>query len=176
MSAGWNDIGAWSSLWDVSDKDDSSNATTGDVIMLDTTNSFVRAGEKLVALVGLNDVVLVSTKDATPVGRKDRVQDAKVIATHLKTERRFEWELHREVYRPWSKYDSVDHGDRYHAKRITVKRGAKLGVQMHHLRAEHWGGVSGVVRVTNGDETCLLSENESTYIPIGVLHYRTYLQ
>ena len=170
MDAGWNDIGSWSSLWDVSDKDDSGNALLGDVMLLDTKNSFVRADEKLVALVGLEDVVVVSTKDATLVSHKDRVQDAKFIASQLKEEGRSEWELHREVCRPWGKYDSIDHGERYQVKRITVKPGAKLSVQMHHHRAEHWVVVSGVARVTNGDETFLLGENESTYIPIGVVH------
>lgn len=170
MDAGWNDIGSWSSLWDVSDKDDSGNATAGDVMLLDTTNSFVRADEKLVALVGLNDVVVVSTKDATLVASKDRVQDAKAIASQVKTRGRSEWELHRQVYRPWGNYDSVDSGERYQVKRITVKPGAKLSVQMHHHRSEHWVVVSGVAQVTNGDETFLLGENESTYIPVGVVH------
>lgn len=170
MDAGWNDIGSWSSLWDVSDKDDSGNVATGDVMLLDVKNSFIRADEKLIALVGLDGVVVVSTKDATLVASKDRVQDAKAIASQLKKECRSEWKLHREVYRPWGKYDSVDHGDRYQVKRITVKPEAKLSVQMHHHRAEHWVVVSGVARVTNGDDTFLLGENESTYIPIGVVH------
>ena len=170
MDAGWNDIGSWSSLWDMSNKDESGNATLGDVMLLDTKNSFIRADEKLVALVGLDDVVVISTKDATLVASKDRVQDAKAIASQLKKEGRSEWKLHREVYRPWGKYDSVDHGDRYQVKRITVKPGAKLSVQMHHHRAEHWVVVSGTAKVTNGDKTFLLSENESTYIPIGVVH------
>lgn len=170
MDAGWNDIGSWSSLWDVSDKDDSGNAAMGDVILLDTKNSFIRTDEKLIAVVGLNNVVVISTKDATLVAHKDSVQDAKLIAADLKKGGRSEWELHREVYRPWGKYDSVDHGERYQVKRITVKPGAKLSVQMHHHRTEHWVVVSGVARVTNGDETFLLAENESTYIPIGVVH------
>ncbi|MGB1373694.1 MAG: mannose-1-phosphate guanylyltransferase/mannose-6-phosphate isomerase [Aequoribacter sp.] len=170
MDAGWNDIGSWSSLWDVSDKDNSGNATIGDVILHDTTNSFVRADEKLVALVGLEDIVVVSTKDATLVARTDKVQDAKAVASQLKREGRSEWELHREVYRPWGKYDSIDHGARYQVKRITVNPGAKLSVQMHHHRAEHWIVVSGSAKVTNGDETFILSENESTYIPIGKIH------
>ena len=170
MDAGWNDIGSWLSLWDVSDKDESGNATAGDVRLLDTTNSFVRSDQKLVVLIGLDDVVVVSTKDATLVARKDRVQDAKIIASQLKTEGRSEWELHREVYRPWGKYDSVDQGERYQVKRITVKPGAKLSVQMHHHRAEHWVVVSGVAQVTKGDETFLLGENESTYIAVGVVH------
>lgn len=170
MNAGWNDIGSWSSLWAVSDKDCSGNATEGDVKLLDTTNSLVRSDEKLVALVGLDDVVVISTKDATLVASKDRVQDAKVIASQLKSEARSEWELHREVYRPWGKYDSVDQGERYQVKRITVKPGAKLSVQMHHHRAEHWVVVSGLAKVTNGDKTFVLSENESTYIPAGQIH------
>jgi mannose-1-phosphate guanylyltransferase len=170
MDAGWNDIGSWSSLWDVSDKDESGNATAGDVMLIDTKNSFIRADETLVALVGLDDVVVVSTKDATLVAHKEKVQQAKVIASQLKSEGRSEWELHREVFRPWGKYDSVDHGERYQVKRITVNPGAKLSVQMHHHRAEHWVVVSGSARVTNGEKTFLLSENQSTFIPIGVVH------
>ena len=170
LDAGWNDIGSWSSLWDVSAKDDAGNSTVGDVMLIDTKNSFVWTDEQMVALVGLDDLVVVSTKDATLVAHKDRVQDAKVIASQLKEDGRSEWELHREVHRPWGKYDSVDHGGRYQVKRITVKPGAKLSVQMHHHRAEHWVVVSGSARVTNGDKTFLLSENESTYIPIGVVH------
>ena len=170
MDAGWNDIGSWSSLWDVSDKDEAGNASSGDTVLLNTTNSFVRSDDKLVALVGIDDVVVISTKDATLVAHKDSVQDAKIIASQLKEEGRSEWELHREVYRPWGKYDSVDHGERYQVKRITVKPGARLSVQMHHHRAEHWVVVSGTARVINGDETFLLSENESTFIPVGVVH------
>ena len=170
MDAGWNDIGSWTSLWDVSDKDHSGNVTAGDVKLIDTRNSFIRADERLVALIGLDDVVVVSTKDATLIAHKDRVQEAKAIASQLKSEGRSEWELHREVYRPWGKYDSVDHGDRYQVKRITVKPGAKLSVQMHHHRAEHWVVVSGLAKVTNGDEIFLLTENQSTYIPIGAVH------
>lgn len=170
MDAGWNDIGSWSSLWDMSEKDEAGNAATGDVMLLDTKNSFVRADERLVAVVGLDDVVVVSTKDATLVAHKDSVQNAKLIAAGLKKGGRSEWELHREVYRPWGKYDSVDQGDRYQVKRITVKPKAKLSVQMHHHRAEHWIVVSGTARVTKGDDTFLLTENESTYIPVGVVH------
>ena len=114
--------------------------------------------------------VVVSTKDATLVAHKDSVQDAKLIAAGLKKEGRSEWELHREVFRPWGKYDSIDHGERYQVKRITVKPGAKLSVQMHHHRAEHWVVVSGSAKVTIGEETTLLCENQSTYIPIGAVH------
>ena len=123
MDAGWNDIGSWSSLWDVSDKDEAGNASSGDTVLLNTTNSFVRSDDKLVALVGIDDVVVISTKDATLVAHKDSVQDAKTIVSQLKEEGRSEWELHREVYRPWGKYDSVDHAERYQVKRITVKPG-----------------------------------------------------
>ena len=170
MNAGWNDIGSWSSLWDVSEKDEAGNAVSGDVMLLDSKNSFVRSDDKLVTGIGLHDIVIVSTKDATLVAHKDRVQDAKLIAFKLKTEGRDEWELHREVYRPWGKYDSVDQGDRYQVKRITVNPGAKLSVQKHHHRAEHWVVVSGTALVTNNGDTFSLHENESTYIPIGAIH------
>ena len=170
MDAGWNDIGSWSSLWDVAEKDEDGNATSGDVLTHSTTDSFVRTDGKMVAVLGLNDVVVVSTKDATLVASKDRVQDAKLIASQLKKVGRSEWELHREVHRPWGKYDSVDQGERYQVKRITVKPGAKLSVQLHHHRAEHWVVVSGAARVTNGNKTFMLAQNESTFIPIGAVH------
>jgi mannose-1-phosphate guanylyltransferase len=170
MDACWSDIGSWSSLWDVSDKDHEGNVTHGDVIVHNTKDCYVRTDNKLVAAVGLDDIVIVDTKDALMVAHKDSVQDAKLIAQKLKVYERSEWELHREVYRPWGKYDSIDGGDGYQVKRITVKPGAKLSVQMHHHRAEHWIVVSGTAKVTNGDKTFLLSENESTYIPVGVIH------
>jgi len=170
LDAGWNDIGSWSSLWDISKKDESGNAASGDVKLYDTANCLVRADDKLVALLGLEDVVVVSTEDVTLVAHKDRIQDAKLIAADLEREGRCEWELHREVHRPWGKYDSVDKGARHKVKRITVNPGAKLSVQMHHHRAEHWVVVTGTAKVTKGEETFLLSENESTYIPIGVVH------
>jgi len=170
MDAGWSDIGSWSSLWSISKKDENGNAAVGDVMLHESRNCYVRTDDKLVAAVGVDDLVIVSTKDVLMVAHKDRVQDVKIIAQQLKVDSRSEWELHREVYRPWGKYDSIDIGDRYQVKRITVKAGAKLSVQMHHHRAEHWIVVSGTARVTNGDKTFLLSENESTYIPIGVVH------
>ena len=170
MDGGWNDIGSWSSLWEVSDKDHAGNATLGDVMLVDTGNSFVRTDDKLVAVVGLDNVVVVSTKDATFVASKDHVQKAKCVASRLKNDGRNEWEVHREVYRPWGRYDSVDQGERYQVKRITVNPGGKLSVQMHHHRAEHWVVVSGLALVTNGDETFLLYENQSTYIAVGVVH------
>ena len=170
MDAGWSDIGSWSSLWDISEKDGEGNSTHGDVILQSTRNSYVRSDNKLVAVIGVDDLVVVSTKDALMVAHKDSVQDVKMITESLKIQARSEWQLSREVYRPWGKYDSIDSGERYQAKRITVKPGAKLSVQMHHHRAEHWVVVSGTARVTNGDKTFLLSENESTYIPVGVVH------
>lgn len=170
MDAGWSDIGSWSSLWDISKKDDDGNATHGDVILHNTHNSYVRTDDKLVAAIGLDDLIIVATKDVVMVAHKGSVENVKLITEALKANSRNEWKLHREVYRPWGKYDSIDSGERYQAKRITVKPGAKLSVQMHHHRAEHWIVVSGTARVTNGDKTFLLSENESTYIPVGVVH------
>jgi mannose-1-phosphate guanylyltransferase len=170
MDAGWSDIGSWSSLWDVSEKDSNGNATCGDVMLHESHNSYIRSDGKLVAAIGVDDLVIVSTKDALMVAHKDSVQDVKIIAQDLKAKSRSEWELHREVYRPWGKYDSIDYAERYQVKRITVKPGGKLSVQMHHHRAEHWVIVSGTARVTNGEKTFLLSENESTYIPVGVIH------
>ena len=170
MDAGWSDIGSWSSLWDISKKDENGNSAHGDVLLQNSNNSYIRSDEKLVAVVGIDDLVIVDTKDALMVAHRDSVQDAKIIVQQLKSQSRTEWESHREVYRPWGKYDSVDSGDGYQVKRITVKPGAKLSVQMHHHRAEHWIVVSGTAKVTNGDKTFLLSENESTYIPVGVIH------
>jgi len=170
LDAGWNDIGSWSSLWDISEKDGNGNVTYGDVMLHSSNNSYVRTDGKLVAAIGVDDLVIVSTKDVLMVSHKDSVQDIKFMVDKLKTSSRNEWKLHREVYRPWGKYDLIDTGEHYQAKRITVKPGAKLSVQMHNHRAEHWIVVSGEARVTNGDKTFLLSENESTYIPVGVVH------
>ncbi len=170
MDAGWSDIGSWSSLWDISEKDQNGNAVHGDVMLHKSNNCYVRTDGKLVAAIGVDDLVIVSTKDALVVAHKDSVHNVKVIAEKLKSESRTEWEQHREVYRPWGKYDSIDNGERYQAKRITVKPGAKLSVQMHHHRAEHWVVVSGTAKVTNGEKTFILSENESTYIPVDVIH------
>jgi mannose-1-phosphate guanylyltransferase len=170
MDAGWSDIGSWSSLWDISEKDGNGNSTCGDVMIHESHNSYIRTDGKLVAAIGVDDLVIVATKDVLIVAHKDSVQDVKVVVQQLKSEARTEWEHHREVYRPWGKYDSIDTGDRYQAKRITVKPGAKLSVQMHHHRAEHWVVVSGTAKVTNGDRSFILSENESTYIPLGAIH------
>lgn len=170
LDAGWNDIGSWSSLWDLGEKDDNGNVLNGDTLVTETNNTYVHADERLVATIGVDDLVIVDTKDALMVAHRDKVQGVKQIVNELKTMGRSEFNLHREVYRPWGKYDSIDNGERYQVKRITVKPGAKLSVQMHHHRAEHWIVVSGTAKVTNGDQTILLTENESTYIPVGVIH------
>ncbi|KMT64754.1 mannose-1-phosphate guanylyltransferase/mannose-6-phosphate isomerase [Catenovulum maritimum] len=170
LDAQWNDVGSWSALWDVNSKDEAGNAIKGDTLTHDTHNCLIQGGERLVATVGVEDLVIVDTKDALLVASKDRVQEVKQIVSKLKAEKRSEFEFHREVYRPWGKYDSIDNGDRYQVKRITVKPGAKLSVQMHHHRAEHWIVVSGTAKVTNGDKDILLTENQSTYIPVGVIH------
>lgn len=170
LDAGWSDIGSWSALWEASPKNASDNCEIGDVISLDGSGNYINAGSRLVATVGLEDMVVVETKDVVFVAPKDRVQDVKDIVKRLKEEDRPESKHHREVYRPWGKYDSVDMGDRYQVKRITVNPGAKLSVQKHHHRAEHWVVVSGMAKVTKGEETILLSENQSTYIPLGEIH------
>lgn len=170
MDCGWSDVGSWSALWEVSPKDNNGNAFKGDVISIDTNNSFVYAKDKLVSIIGLEDVAVVETKDAILVSKLSEVQKVKEIVEQLKTEDRSEFKHHREVYRPWGAYDSIDNGARFQVKRITVKPGAKLSVQMHHHRAEHWIVVSGTAKVTNGDKDILLTENQSTYIPVGVIH------
>ncbi|AYM85576.1 mannose-1-phosphate guanylyltransferase/mannose-6-phosphate isomerase [Pseudoalteromonas agarivorans] len=170
LDAGWSDIGSWSALWDIDAKDSNNNAINGDVILHDTQNSLVHSTNRLVTTVGLNNIVIVETKDAILVAEKDKVQDVKHIVKALKSKSRSEASNHREVYRPWGKYDSIDSGGRYQVKRITVKPGAKLSVQMHHHRAEHWIVVSGTAKVTNGEKEILLTENQSTYIPVGVIH------
>ncbi|NLU19019.1 MAG: mannose-1-phosphate guanylyltransferase/mannose-6-phosphate isomerase [Serratia liquefaciens] len=170
LDAGWSDVGSWSALWDISKKNDQGNSIIGDVICQDTVNSYIRAEHKLVATVGLENVIVVETKDAILIANKDRVQDVKAIVTHLKQQKRSEYLQHREVYRPWGKYDSIDEGDRYKVKRVTVKPGERLSLQMHHHRAEHWIIVAGTARVTLGEETSILGENESIYIPLGAVH------
>ncbi|MCL1143249.1 mannose-1-phosphate guanylyltransferase/mannose-6-phosphate isomerase [Shewanella gaetbuli] len=170
MDCGWSDVGSWSALWEIQDKDADGNVFNGDVIGINTQNSYVKASEKLVATIGLDDVVVVETKDAILVAKQSEVQQVKNVVEQLKSQQRSEWQHHREVYRPWGKYDSIDNGGRFQVKRITVKPGAKLSVQMHHHRAEHWIVVSGTAKVTNGDKDILLTENQSTYIPVGVVH------
>jgi mannose-1-phosphate guanylyltransferase len=170
LDAGWSDVGAWSSLWEVTAKDADGNAVRGDVMTYNIQDCLVHSTNKLVATVGLKDVVIVETKDAVLVADKNQVQDVKKIVEQLKAEGRTEHQLHREVYRPWGKYDSIDNGERYQVKRITVKPGAKLSVQMHHHRAEHWIVVSGTATVRRNDEEMLVTENESVYLPVGSVH------
>ncbi|MFT6330198.1 MAG: mannose-1-phosphate guanylyltransferase [Bermanella sp.] len=170
LSAGWSDVGAWSSLWEIGDQDGQGNVSSGDVLSHNTSNSYIRAEHRLVATVGLDNIVVVETNDAVLVAAKDKVQDVKKIVELLKAQGRSEFMQHRHVYRPWGVFDSIDNGERYQVKRITVKPGAKLSVQMHHHRAEHWIVVSGTAKVTNGDKELMLTENQSTYIPVGVVH------
>lgn len=171
MDAGWNDVGAWSSLWDVSDKDQDGNSKNGDVLCIDSYNNYILAETGLVATVGVEDCIIVQTKDAVLVTNKDKAQDVKLLVKQLQKQNRSETLLHREVYRPWGKYDSIDNGKRYQVKRITVKPNEKLSVQMHHHRAEHWIVVSGTAKVSVDGKESLLSENQSVYIPLGAVHF-----
>jgi mannose-1-phosphate guanylyltransferase len=170
LDAGWSDIGSWSALWQIGHRDEQGNVCKGDVLALGTHNSLIHAEHKLVATLGVDDLVVVETKDAVLVAHKDRVQDVKKVVEALKNDGRHEHMNHREVYRPWGIFDSIDNGNRYQVKRITVKPGAKLSVQLHHHRAEHWIVVSGTAMVTNGEDQFLVTENQSTYIPIGQVH------
>jgi mannose-1-phosphate guanylyltransferase len=170
MDAGWSDVGAFAALWEVSPQDANGNVHRGDVLAHDSANNLVFAENALVATVGLHDTVVVQTKDAVFVAPRARASEVKAIVEQLKAAGRTEHQLHREVYRPWGKYDSVDAGGRYQVKRITVKPGAKLSVQMHHHRAEHWIVVSGTANVTLDGVHHLLTENESIYLPLGAVH------
>jgi mannose-1-phosphate guanylyltransferase len=170
LDAGWSDIGSWSALWEAGEKNSEGNLFKGDVLSENTSGSYVHATHRLVTTVGVTNLIIVETKDAVLVAHRDQVQDVKKIVDQLKGCKRQEYTNHREVYRPWGVYDSIDNGERYQVKRITVKPGEKLSVQMHHHRAEHWIVVSGTARVTNGEKNYLVTENQSTYIPIGQIH------
>ncbi|WP_444941382.1 mannose-1-phosphate guanylyltransferase/mannose-6-phosphate isomerase [Microbulbifer sp. ZKSA004] len=170
LKCGWSDVGSWSSLWEALEKDGMGNAAVGDVILEDCSNSLVLGEDHLVAAVGVDNLIIVDTKNATLVAPKDRAQDVKAIVNKLKIAGRDEHELHREVVRPWGKYDSIGNGPRFQVKRITVNPGASLSLQMHHHRAEHWVVVSGTAIVERDEEEIMLSENESVYIPIGAKH------
>ncbi len=170
MDAGWSDVGSWSSLWEISTKNPQGNVHHGDVISHSTENSYIYAESGLVTTVGVKDLIVVQTKDAVLISDRNHVQDVKKIVEELKVSGRYEHYNHREVYRPWGKYDSIDEGERYQVKRITVKPGEGLSLQMHHHRAEHWIVVAGTAKVTLGEEVKLLGENESIYIPLGVTH------
>ena len=170
LDISWSDLGSWSSIWEVMDKDDHANVKLGDVLTEDCTGCLFHAEDHLIAAIGVKDLVVVDTKDALLISTRDRVQDVKKLVTQLEQQGREEHLVHREVYRPWGSYDAVDIGERYQVKRLTVKPGESLSLQMHHHRAEHWIVVSGTARVTNGEEIFLLSENQSTYIPVGATH------
>ncbi len=167
---GWSDIGSWKALWDVLDKDQDGNVTKGDVLLEDTRNCLVQSENKLVAAVGMEDTLVIETADAILVAPLSRSQDVKKVVTRLKRERRKEFSLHATVYRPWGSYTVLEEQPRFQIKRITVSPGAKLSLQMHHHRHEHWVVVSGTARITNGEEEILLHENQSTYIPAGTVH------
>jgi mannose-1-phosphate guanylyltransferase/mannose-6-phosphate isomerase len=170
LDAGWSDVGSWASLHDASESDAAGNVTVGDVLYEDATNCYLYAESRLVATVGLADCIVVETKDAVLVAPRDRVQDVKKLVERLKAEGRYETSLHRQVFRPWGSYDSIDNGDRFQVKRLVVKPGASMSLQLHHHRAEHWIVVSGTARITRGEETFLLGENQSTFIPMGTTH------
>jgi mannose-1-phosphate guanylyltransferase/mannose-6-phosphate isomerase len=170
LDAGWSDVGSWSSLHEAVEGDADGNVAHGDTLLEETKRSFVWSESRLVATVGLEDHVVIETKDAVLVAPKARVQDVKRLVSRLKAAGRAEHSLHREVYRPWGSYDSVESGERYQVKRLSVKPGASMSLQMHHHRAEHWIVVSGTARITRNDEVFLLEENQSTYIPVGARH------
>ena len=170
LDAGWSDVGSWSALWEIKDKDESGNVTEGDVIALDTDSSLIMAKDRLVTTLGVSNLIVIDTPDALLVADKNHIQEVKRIVSEIKDSGRNECFQHREVYRPWGKYDSIDMGERYQVKCITVKPGAKLSLQKHHHRAEHWIVVEGTASVTKGNETFLVTEDQSTYIPLGEVH------
>ena len=167
---GWSDIGSWTALWQAGTPDAQGNVTVGDVHADDVRNCYVRAEHRLVTAVGVADLIIVETSDAVLVTHKDRSQDVKKVVDALKAKQRDEYLVHKRVYRPWGYYEGLDMAERFQVKRIMVKPGSKLSLQMHHHRAEHWVVVAGTAKVTRGDETLLLSENQSTYIPLGARH------
>lgn len=170
LSAKWSDVGTWSAIWQTGEKDAQQNVMLGDVLALDTTNTLVVSQGRLIATVGIDGLVIVETADAILVADQGKIQQVKAIVNRLKQEARVETYSHRKIHRPWGWYDSVDYGHRFQVKRIVVNPGASLSLQMHHHRAEHWVVVSGTAKVTCGEKTYIVSENESTYIPIGTMH------
>lgn len=170
LQAGWSDVGAWDALWDIGAKDETGNVVKGDVVNIESRDSLFYSEGRLLAGVGLHNTIVVETADAVLVANKDRVQDVKEVVAWLKSQQRDEHLTHRRVFRPWGSYEGIDVGERYQVKRITVSPGASLSLQMHHHRAEHWIVVKGTARVTRGEEEFILSENQSTYIPIGTTH------
>ncbi|WP_445781380.1 cupin domain-containing protein [Shewanella sp.] len=170
LDAGWSDLGAWDAVWGVLPKDVAGNAHVGDVLLTDSRNTLVHATSRLVSLVGVDDLIVIETPDAVLVADRTRSQGVKHIVKTLSHQGREEHIQHRKVHRPWGWYDSIDEGGRFKVKRIQVKPGASLSLQMHHHRAEHWVVVSGTAEITNGNKKLLLSENQSTYIPLGLVH------
>lgn len=170
ISAGWSDVGAWSALWNICPRDSDGNVVQGDVFAEDTHNALLVAQHRCVATVGLDNVIVIETADAVLVANKDKAQDVKAIVNRLKASGREEYKVHRQVYRPWGSYEGIDAGPRFQVKRLSVKPGAQLSLQMHRHRAEHWVVVKGTAQVTCGDQVFMLHENESTYIPIGEKH------
>ena len=170
LDAGWNDLGAWDAVWQVGNKDAQGNVTSGDVLLSNSSNSLVHASSRLVSTVGLDNVIVVETADAVLIANRSQSQEVKLIVNQLEAQKREEKNLHRKVARPWGWYDSVDEGERFKVKRIQVKPGASLSLQMHHHRAEHWIVVKGSAEITNGDQVITLTENQSTYIPQGQTH------
>ena len=170
LAAGWSDVGSWAALHDASEADGRGNVARGDVIVEDSEGCYLYSESRLVSAVGLRDHVVVETKDAVLVAPRDRVQDVKKLVARLKEQGRYEHSVHREVFRPWGSYDSLAGGGRFQVKRLTVKPGATLSLQLHHHRAEHWVVVSGTARITRGEEVFLLEENQSTFIPVGMQH------
>ena len=170
LDAGWSDLGAWSSLWEVNDKDENQSVLLGDIVAIDSSNNYVHAGERLVTTLGVNDLVIVDTDDALLVADRARVQDVKAIVDTLNADGRAEAASHNTVYRPWGAYTSICSGERFQVKRIVVTPGQKLSLQKHHHRAEHWIVVKGTARVTCEDKIFDLTEDQSTYIPLGDKH------
>lgn len=170
LDAGWNDLGAWDAVWQVGKQDNEGNVTSGDTLLTSTKNSLVHASSRLVSAVGVENLIIVETADAVLVADRANSQDVKEIVNQLSAQKRDEKNLHRKVSRPWGWYDSVDEGERFKVKRIQVKPGASLSLQMHHHRAEHWIVVKGTAEITNGDQVIMLTENQSTYIPQGQTH------
>ncbi len=170
IDVGWSDVGAWSALWEIGERDEQGNVTRGDVLALESHNNYLRSEQRLLAVLGVDDLVVVDTPDVVLVTRRDRAQDVKALVDRLSEEQRAETDIHARVYRPWGCYQGIDQADRYQVKRISVKPGARLSLQKHYHRAEHWIVVCGSALVTRGEETFLLTENQSTYIPVGEVH------
>jgi len=170
LDAGWNDIGAWPALYDIGNKDANGNVTKGDVIIQDSTNTYINADHHMVTAIGVDNLIIIDTPDATFIATQDKAQEVKSIVASLQASGRYESSAHRKVYRPWGWYDSIESGKHFQVKRLHVKPGEKLSLQMHHKRAEHWVVVSGTATVTNGEKTLTINKGESTYIPLKTIH------